>query len=81
MKKEVENSKPMKPKQENNDPQETFKASGLTLALISALTTRYSSTWVIYEPRNSTSTNPPTIEIGKRTRRPVKFNPDKSTIE
>ena len=55
--------KPMKPKQENNDPQETFKASGLTLALISSLTTRYTSTWVKYSNKNGT------IEIGKNLKK------------
>lgn len=37
-------------KKGSNDIQDTVKASGLTLALISALTTRYTSTWMLYKP-------------------------------
>ena len=37
-------------KKGSNDIQDTVKASGLTLALISALTTRYSATWMLYQP-------------------------------
>ena len=43
-------TKPKEMKSGSNDIQDTVKASGLTLALISALTTRYSSTWMVYKP-------------------------------
>lgn len=45
-----DDTKPKEMKSGSNDIQDTVKASGLTLALISALTTRYSSTWMVYKP-------------------------------